>query len=76
MVERRTDGEMTTRAKRAAKRAAAPRWMLVRVTLCGQGGEELAKPPRRDLLVRSSRPHRAKDLPIDIKFRSVAFLAF
>lgn len=69
MVERRTEGKMTpTRSRVAKQRQTARRWMIVRVVLRGQNGEELSEPPGRDLLVSSAHTFAEIATAIDRAF--------
>jgi hypothetical protein len=62
VTTRRATGSGTSRARKAL------RWSIVRVILASKGGEELANPPGRDLLVSSAHTFAEMASAIDRAF--------
>lgn len=54
MVERRAEGAVSQGRKKIRQRTNLSHWLILRVVLRGQSGEEQTEPPGRDLLVRTS----------------------
>lgn len=54
-MERRAEGAVSRARKKVVRQGANPsRWLILRVVLHGQSGEERTEPPGRDLLVSTS----------------------
>jgi hypothetical protein len=67
MVERRAEESMSA-ARTRLRTHAARRWMVLRVILGGQSGEELAEPPGRDLLISTTHTFAEIAAAIDRAF--------
>ena len=69
MVERRAKGAVSRARKKVVRQGRSlSRWLILRVVLRGQSGEELTEPPGRDLLVSTRHTFAEIAVAIDRAF--------